>query len=53
MPTETQKKALKNGVISKKQYDNLPSKMLDGIIKSKGGASHKNASKKGKKKHSK
>ena len=35
MPTEYQKKALKQGIISKKQYTNLNPKLLDAIIKSK------------------
>ena len=34
MPTKSQQTALKQGYITKKQYDKLPSKMLDGIIKS-------------------
>ena len=33
MPSPSQKSALKQGYITKKQYDKLPSKMLDGIIK--------------------
>ena len=33
MPTKTQSAALKAGYITKKQYDKLPSKMLDGIIR--------------------
>ena len=33
MPTPHQKTALKQGYITKKQYQKLPSKMLDGIIK--------------------
>jgi len=33
MPTKSQQSALKQGYITKKQYDKLPSKMLDGIIK--------------------
>ena len=33
MPTKSQQSALKQGHITKKQYDKLPSKMLDGIIK--------------------
>ena len=37
MPTESQKTALKNGVITKKQYDKLPSHFLDAIIRSKSG----------------
>ena len=32
MPTKSQQSALKQGYITKKQYDKLPSKMLDGII---------------------
>ena len=35
MPTATQKKALKDGLITKKQYDNLNPALLDAIIKSK------------------
>ncbi len=35
MPTANQKKALKDGLITKKQYDNLNSALLDAIIKSK------------------
>ena len=33
MPTKSQQSALKQGHITKKQYDKLPGKMLDGIIK--------------------
>ena len=33
MPSATQKLALKQGYITKKQYTKLPSKMLDGIIR--------------------
>ena len=33
MPTATQKKALKDGLISKKQYTNLNPALLDAIIK--------------------
>ena len=33
MPSTTQRKALKQGYITKKQYSKLPSKMLDGIIR--------------------
>ena len=39
MPTSSQRSALKAGYITQKQYDKLPSKMLDGVIrhnKSKG-----------------
>jgi hypothetical protein len=35
MPSEMQKKALKDGLLTQKQYDKLPSALLDGIIKSK------------------
>ena len=35
MPSEYQKKALKDGLISKKQYKNLNPSLLDAIIKSK------------------
>ena len=50
MPTKSQQSALKQGHITKKQYDKLPSKMLDGIIKHnrKKGKKPKH---KGKKKH--
>ena len=47
MPTTTQKQALKQGYITKKQYDKLPPKMLDGIIRS----NRKKGKKPGKKKH--
>ena len=48
MPTSSQQSALKAGYITRKQYDKLPSKMLDGIIrhnksngkKPKGGKGH-------------
>jgi hypothetical protein len=33
MPSPSQQSALKAGYITKKQYDKLPTKMLDGIIK--------------------
>lgn len=35
MPTPAQKKALDAGLLTQKQYDKLPSALLDGIIKSK------------------
>ena len=41
MPTADQKKALDDGLLSKKQYDKLPSALLDGIIKSKRGGGKK------------
>ena len=33
--SESQKKALKDGLLTQKQYDKLPPALLDGIIKSK------------------
>jgi predicted RNA-binding protein associated with RNAse of E/G family len=39
MPSETLKKALKEGLITQKQYDKLPEKLLEGIVKSKRGKS--------------
>tara|TARA_R110000751_G_scaffold269984_1_gene369691 strand:+ start:665 stop:952 length:288 start_codon:yes stop_codon:yes gene_type:complete len=35
MPTPSQQKALKDGLISQNQYSNLPSHLLDGIIRKK------------------
>jgi len=35
MPLEDHKKALKDGLISKKQYDKLPPHLLTAIVKSK------------------
>ena len=32
------KKALKDGLITKKQYDKLPPKMLEGLVKKGGNA---------------
>lgn len=57
MPSEITKKALKDGLITQKQYDKLPEKLLEGIVKSKtkGGktkgssAPKENKHKKGKK----
>lgn len=54
MPSESLKKALKDGLISQKQYDKLPEKLLEGIVKSKKGGGkkkrkHKKKGKKGKK----
>ena len=48
MPTKSQQSALKQGYITKKQYDKLPAKMLDGIIKSN-KKKHKKPGKSGKK----
>ena len=33
--SESHKKALKDGLLTQKQYDKLPEALLDGIIKSK------------------
>ena len=51
MPSETLKKALKDGLITQKQYDKLPEKLLEGIVKSKkgGGKRKRRKHKKGKK----
>lgn len=51
MPSETLKKALKDGLISQKQYDKLPEKLLEGIVKSKkkGGGKKKRKKRKSKK----
>ena len=43
-------KALKDGVITQKQYDKLPEKLLEGIIKSKRGKKKPKKPKGGKKK---
>jgi len=48
MPTKSQQSALKQGYITKKQYDKLPAKMLDGIIRSN-RKKHKKPGKKPKK----
>ena len=45
MPTPEQKKALDEGLLTKKQYDKLPSALLDGIIKSKRGGGKAKAKK--------
>lgn len=56
MPTEMLKKALKDGHLTQKQYDKLPVKLLEGIVKSKKKGGGKKApakkpkGKKGKKK---
>ena len=55
MPSETLKKALADGLITQKQYDKLPEKLLEGIVRSKrkkGGGKkppNKKGGKKGKK----
>ena len=35
MPSEIAKKGLKDGLLTQKQYDKLPEKLLEGIVKSK------------------
>ena len=37
MPSELSKKGLDKGLITQKQYDKLPSNLLDAIVKSKMG----------------
>ena len=52
MPSEMLKKAVKDGIISQKQYDKLPEKMLLGLVKKGGNKKSKKKSttkKKGKK----
>mgnify|MGYP003635756965 CR=1 FL=1 len=46
MPTEVLKKALKDGLLTQKQYDKLPEKLLEGIVRSKRGGGKKKAKKK-------
>ncbi len=41
MPTEVLKKALKDGLLTQKQYDKLPVKLLEGIVRSKRGGGKK------------
>ena len=57
MPTAALKKAVKDGKITQKQYDKMPQKLLEGIVKKGGnGAKKKKAPakpKKGKKGKSK
>jgi hypothetical protein len=48
MPSEVLKKAVKDGLISQKQYDKMPEKLLLGIVK-RGGNGGKKTKKKGKK----
>lgn len=49
MPTPMLQKALKDGHLTQKQYDKLPQKLLEGIVKSKkkGGGKKKAPAKKG------
>ena len=51
MPSEALKKAVKDGLLTQKQYDKLPEKLLLGIVKSKKkkGGGKKKKGKKGKK----
>ena len=51
MPSEALKKAVKDGLLTQKQYDKLPEKLLEGIVKSKKkkGGGKKKKGKKGKK----
>ena len=52
MPSEMTMKALKDGLITQKQYDKLPEKLLEGIVKSKrkkGGGKKPTKKPKGKK----
>tara|TARA_R110000824_G_scaffold208360_1_gene393944 strand:+ start:2851 stop:3024 length:174 start_codon:yes stop_codon:yes gene_type:complete len=51
MPSEVLKKAVKDGLISQKQYDKMPEALLLGIVKRGGnsGKKKKGKSKKGKK----
>ena len=51
MPTASQKKAMSQGYITKGQYNKLPSKMLDGIIKHNKSKGKKPSTKHAKKKH--
>ena len=50
MPSEMTKKALKDGLITQKQYDKLPEKLLEGIVKSKKGGGKKKRKKRKSKK---
>tara|TARA_R110000744_G_scaffold379151_1_gene496555 strand:+ start:138 stop:317 length:180 start_codon:yes stop_codon:yes gene_type:complete len=41
MPTAELKQAVKDGHLTQKQYDKLPQKLLEGIVKSKKGGGKK------------
>ena len=41
MPTPALKKAVQDGHLTQKQYDKLPQKLLEGIVKSKKGGPKK------------
>jgi predicted RNA-binding protein associated with RNAse of E/G family len=51
MPSEELKKAVKDGLITQKQYDKMPEALLLGIVKrgGNGGKKMKSSKKKGKK----
>ena len=42
MPSDKLKKAVKDGLITQKQYDKLPEKMLLGLVKSGGNKGARN-----------
>lgn len=50
MPSEISKKALESGLITQKQYDKLPDKLLDAISKKKMNMNKKQVKKKRNKK---
>ena len=49
MPNKTLQKAVKDGLISQKQYDKMPEALLMGIVKRGGNAGKKRKHKKAKK----
>ena len=50
MPSELSKKGLEKGLITQKQYDKLPEKLLDAIVTKKMGGQKKTKKKKKSKK---
>lgn len=50
MPSEVLKKAVKDGLITQKQYDKMPEALLLGIVKRGGNSGKKKKGKKKKKK---
>ena len=50
MPSAKLQKAVKDGLITQKQYDKLPEKLLEGIVKSKKGGGKKKRKKRKSKK---
>tara|TARA_R110000765_G_scaffold223057_5_gene327207 strand:- start:2334 stop:2504 length:171 start_codon:yes stop_codon:yes gene_type:complete len=50
MPSEVLKKAVKDGLITQKQYDKMPEALLLGIVKRGGNGGKKKKTKKPKKK---